>query len=735
MISSFLVSIVCANASQNITINGAKRISEETIRSYIKDTHDPNEMTKKLFATGYFEDVTVTHEQSQLIVTVKERDIISRVVFEGNKAIKDETLKETVKIKPGSPLSKPMLQEVTGELLELYHRMGKYEIDIQPKIIRRSENTVDLVFEIKENETKNIEKIIFQGNKAIASSDLEECITSRRNKWYIFFASDDVLDEERFLQDQHLLKKFYLNHGYLDFRLIRASSEYNAQEGGFILLFHVEEGKPYTLKKSKIQSSIPSLKVKGLQSAIHLSEGDVVDARLIEETVQNIEERLIQQGYRFIHVEPKIEKKNQEAVIIFEIQEGPRSYIKRIRIKGNHHTHDTVIRREIPIDEGDAYSHTKIRKADNNLKDLGFFKNVRLDTHPDDSLTDILVDVEEQATGEIMLGGGFSTLDGPLGNIRLIERNFRGTGRILSSELSIAKKRQDFDIGLTDPYLFGKRIVGSSNLFHTRSTRFDAFTYQTQGFNLGISYHLSDHWIQGWTYGFSSEYIKKSCLDFSPVVQREQGRYHVSYLAHRISYDRRDSTLKPQKGYVASLQTSYAGLGGNIRYVRNELSSSFYCPLSENVLLVFNPRLGRMDKVRNKRLRIVDRFNMGLGTFRGFDYSGVGPRYMRSYKGKNIDDPLGGERYAVLSTDLEFPIGLPNDFGVKGTVFSDVGTVWCAGFKDPHIIDKKTLRTSVGIGLKWNSPFGPLKFEYAWAVKKSKGDDQRRFIFGYTTPM
>jgi outer membrane protein insertion porin family len=407
---------------------------------------------------------------------------------------------------------------------------------------------------------------------------------------------------------------------------------------------------------------------------------------------------------------------------------------------GNDRTRDHVIRREIDIHEGDAYNASKIKAAEQNLKDLGYFKTVTVETEqgsaPDQAR--LVVKVEEQSTGELQFAGGYSTMDGPLGNIRIVERNFRGTGQILHGDFTVAKKRQDFSVGIVKPYFLDRNMTASADVFHTRSNRFSSYTQISKGFGLGINYRLSRRWSQSWNYGFKEDRITHVAAKASPYIRDqyfrtksistkpEKPRAYISQLSHGIAYDRRDSRLQPRSGYLLSLNNTYAGLGGTVQYLRNDLGANYYHPLGEESVVSLKGSVGRLDKIKRK-IRVVDSIFLGADSLRGFEYGGLGPR------DKKTEDSLGGTRYWTASLETIFPIGLPNEFGIKGALFTDWGNVWRSAYKGPDIVDSMKPRGSVGVGLAMNLPIGPIRIDYSIPIKKQKYDETQRILFGFST--
>jgi outer membrane protein insertion porin family len=734
-----LISSAAAAPLKGIRIEGNQRIESETIHSYVPikvgEEFAPgklDESLKALHATGYFTDVHVSSENDIMIIKVEENPIINRIAYEGNSKLKDDVIQQEIKFRPREVLSRARIQEAQQRVLEIYRRMGRFGARVEPKIIKLPENRVDLIFEIDEGAVTYVRKITFIGNKHIPSKKLEEQLNSKRTRWYRFFAVDDVYDPDRFMADQQALRKFYYDNGYPDFRIITAHAELSPDQKDFFFTFHVEEGEKYDFGKIEITSKLPNVKTSDLKEVLTFAEGDVFSGKQIEKSITLMSNAVGVQGYAFVAIEP-IVKKNPEtkkADITFEIKEGPRVYIEKIVFAGNDRTRDNVLRREMELHEGDAFNSQKLKNSERRLKDLGYFKTVTVDTEPGTGTDQarIVVKVEEQSTGEIGLAGGYSTLDGPLASIRLVERNFMGTGRVLHSDLSIAKKRQDFDVGIIEPYFLGRNMTGSASVFSSKSSRFDAFTQQSIGVRTGVGYRLSEYWSQGFSYMIMQEKISSSRAFRSSYISEQLGTSITSALTHSISYDRRDAARNTTSGYIIGMSNTYAGVGGDVNYLKNILNAGWYYPVADEVILNIRGEVGGMERV-GKKIRTVDKFSLGAQSFRGFEFGGIGPRDAIT------KDPLGGTRFWTQTNELVFPLGLPSEFGIKGAVFSDIGSLWRIGEKIPDttVHDENKMRASLGCGISWDSPFGPISIDYSRAVKKQKYDSTQTILFGFST--
>ena len=740
VLSSFLFLSSVAEALpfvKEIKVSGNHRVETDTVLSYmplrIGDSFNQDHIDqslKDLFKTGYFQDVRIEVKGTTVWVYVQENPLINQISFEGNDKLKEEIIRQEIRLNPREVLVSSRVQDCQQRLLEIYRRMGRHQAKVDVKLIKLPENRVDLVFEIDEGVATYIRKIYFIGNRKFSDKRLQEQLQSKESRWYRFFSNDDYYDVDRFVADQQALRKFYFDNGYPDFRVMSAVAELSSDKKDFYLTFTIEEGVLYKFGKIDIQSSLPNVKSDELKRHVTFEEGDLFNGSLVEKTVTQLTDIVGSLGYAFVSVEPRIEKNEKEAIarVVFEVREGPKAYIEKIMITGNDTTRHNVIMREMSLHELDPFNASKIKQSENNLKDLGYFKNVQVETEEGSAFDRAVLSIkaEEQSTGELGLAGGYSTVDGPLADIRVSQRNFRGTGQTVYSGLTVAKKRLDFDVGIVEPYFLGRRLAASADAFHVRSNRIKAFEHLMTGANIGLGYRLSEHWGQSWTYSLRREKVAKIDAFSSPFLRAQSGSFYISSLTHGIAYDRRNSRAHPTGGYILTMSNGFAGLGGNVSFLRNELGAAWYYSVMEDVVFGLKGNIGALKKIRHT-IRVVDRFLLGADSLRGFEYGGVSPRDLIT------KDPLGGFKYWTASAETMFPIGLPNEFGVKGALFFDAGSAWDSGFRGPTIGDTSYTRMSVGFGIAWTSPFGPLRIDFAVPLRRQKFDQTQRILFGMST--
>lgn len=729
---------IASDKINNIKILGNQRVESETILSYIPinkgdpvTEHELDSCLKSLFATGYFYNVKVDREGSTLLITVEENPIINQIAFEGNNKLKDEDIKKEVQLRPREVLSPMKVQAAQQRILEIYRRLGRFGAKVDPKIIKMPENRANLVFEIHEGSVTHVRKINFIGNKHFSDKKLKPHLLTKESKWYRFFANDDTYDPDRFLSDQQALSQFYYNSGYPDFRIVSAIAELSTDQKDFYLTFTVEEGALYHFGDVKIESAINSVKIEDLYKAVTFKKGEEFSSKSIDKTITEITKAVSSQGYAFVNVEQDIQKdrENKIANINFKIVEGPRVYVEKIEIIGNDRTRDYVIRREMCITEGDAYNSKYIKDSEKKIKQLNYFKEVSVETE-EGSAPDkvkLIVHVEEQPTGELGASIGFSSLEGPIFNIHLQERNFRGAGQTLHSQLTISKNTQNINAGIIEPYFLDKELEGSADVYVNRSTLSKSYKETAYGTVFGVGYPLSEHWHQRLNYGINLDQVYGLASNVSPIISNQAKNAVKSWIGQTIAYNRLElEERETVGGYIWQYGTTFAGVGGSVRYLGHDLSTSYYWSLVEDVILKVYGSVAILQKV-GKTIRVADSFRLGGETLRGFDYEGIGPR-----DGK-YGNALGGTKMWRSTVELKFPVGLPTEWEIKGSTFIDAGSLWKPGQSDVNTLDKNSMRAAAGVGISWKSPFGPIAIYYGRMIKRQKFDHHRPVLVQFST--
>lgn len=730
------------NAIGEIVVEGNQRIDPTTILSYLTvrpgDVFTPDSLDQSLtslFNTGLFADVVLRREGSRLVVSVTENPIINRIAFEGNRRLDDDTLEAEVELRPRVVYTRTRVQNDVARLLEVYRRSGRFAATVEPKIIQLDQNRVDLVFEIDEGALTGVQRITFVGNSAFSDGRLRTEIQTRESRFWRILTTDDGYDPDRVAFDRELLRRFYLNEGYADFRVVSSVAELTEDRERFFLTYTLDEGDRYTFGDIDIISYLPDLEPEALMGEVTTEPGDWYSAEEVEETIAAITEAVGDLQYAFVEVRPLVTRDREQRLIniTYEVNEGPRVFVERIDINGNVRTEDRVIRREFQLVEGDPFNSTRLNESERRIRRLDFFETVEVQSVPGSApdQTVIEVNVEEKSTGTISFGAGFSSADGPLGLVEFRERNLLGRGQDLRASISISGVTSQADVSFTEPYFLGRDLSAGFDVFRIQRNLEDTSSfdqYQT-GFGLRMGYPLAPNLRHNLNYRFEANEILDVQENASLAIREQEGMSYISSIGQSLVYDTTNSALQPTEGLRLNLSTELAGLGGNVFYLSNTASaSSYFGFFDDDVVLELTGRAGNITGL-GQNTRITDRFFLGGTSFRGFRGSGIGPRDTKT------EDALGGNNYAFGRVQASFPVGLPEEWGIRGRGFSDFGTLF--GFDTDAdtstIEDDAALRVSAGVGVTWVSPLGPVAVDFAIPFIREDYDEVERFSFSFGT--
>jgi len=816
-----------AQTVQSIEVVGNRRVELETIRSYFKpgpggvlDQGRIDDGLKALIETGLFQDVRISRQGGKIVVTVVENPVIGRIAFEGNKKVKDDQLTAEIQSKPRGTFSRPMVQSDAQRIVEIYRHSGRYDVRVTPEIIEQPNNRVDLVFTIVEGGKTGIKSIEFVGNVAYSSYRLRDIIKTRESNLLSFLGGADVYDPDRVEADRDLIRRFYLKHGYADVQVVAALTEYDPERKGFLVTFKIEEGQQYRVGSVAFNSSIATLDGNTLSSFSHVYVGSVYNAEALEKSVEEMQIEASRRGYAFAIVHPRGDR-NFDAhtvSIVFGIDEGPRTYIERINIRGNTRTRDYVIRREFDVSEGDAYNRALVDRAERRLKNLDYFKTVKIATEPGSSSDRVIlvVDLEEKSTGDFSVSGGYSTTDGALGEVSISERNFLGRGLFAKAAVQYGQYARGGSLSFVDPYLLDYRVAGGLDIFYREqlANNFISYGTKTLGFSprlgfglredltLQLRYSLYQQTISLPGYlancnnnpanpflafnpspafvntlpGGAAQAVAMGAVDASGIglwcysdgeaslpIRKELagGKTLTSSVGYSLNYNTLDNNKNPTDGLLVDFKQDFAGVGGDVSYLKSTIDGKYYTPLVSDIVGLVHLQGGILSKVGSD-LRMLDQFQMGPNLVRGFAPNGIGPRDINPF---GTQDALGGTKYWGASFELQMPFWfLPKEVGLKGAVYADAGglydykgpTTWAAtgelttpqnsncikpslpgafpisaGTCTGLVYDSSNVvRSSVGVGLIWASPFGPLRFDYAVPLTKGQFDRVQQFKFG-----
>ncbi len=738
----------------SIVIEGAQRVDRETVLSYLQFTQGQeatpariDESLKALFQTGLFADVNIVRRGSAIVIRVVENPLINVVNFEGNSEIDDETLQKEVEVKESMIFTKARIQSDTRRVLALYQAKGFYNVKVDPQLIRLPENRVNIAFVISENGKTEVKSITFSGNKSFSADTLSGVLVTKQSSWWNPFLRNNTYDADRLEYDKELVRRYYLKNGFADVQVLAADAHLVPDGSAFEINISIEEGPRYSVADVAVDVGNANLDPKGLTRVVKTGVGDTYNASKVDKSVENLTLEASNQGFVFAKVEPKVDRNpaSNSVNITYQISEGTRAYVERIDIVGNTRTRDEVIRRELRLYEGDAFNRTLIERARRRLTALDFFSKIDFKEQPGSAPDKIVlvVDVTEKSTGSLTFTIGYSSVEAIVGSVSVAERNLFGKGLQARLNTTLSLVKQQIDFSYTDPYFMGMPIAAGFDLFATASDNQAASSYSSTvvggalrtGFDLdefsslNFKYYLAHRSISG---------INPSTS--SPAVIATAGDSWKSAISASYTYDDLDSPIKPTSGFRGQVVEELAGLGGNAYYSKTEVHGWFFVPLfDDQVVVKFAGNAGHIQGIAGNEVPLQDRFFKGGDSLRGFANSGVGPSQINNAGGH---DRIGGLDYAIGTVEAQFPLGLPEALAMSGEVFSDIGTVFgasnpgqigCTVLTGCTFIDESGLRASVGAGVIWDSPFGQLKFEYAYPVLKQPSDDMQYFRFSIGT--
>ncbi|MET4018174.1 outer membrane protein assembly factor BamA [Bradyrhizobium sp. 215_C5_N1_1] len=814
--AAFVSSSALAQTVQSISVEGNRRVEVETIRSYFKpgpggrlDQGAIDDGLKALIETGLFQDVRINRGSGgQIIVSVVENPVIGRIAFEGNKKVKDEQLTAEVQSKARGTFSRAMVQSDTLRIAEIYRRSGRYDVRVTPEIIEQPNNRVDLIFTVEEGAKTGVKSIEFVGNNAFSSYRLRDVIKTHESNLLSFLASNDLYDPDRVEADRDLIRRFYLKNGFADVQVVAALTEYDPEKKGFNVTFKIEEGSQYRVGTVDFRSSIPNFDPTTMRNYSRVNVGALYNVESVEKSVEEMQIEASRRGYAFAVVRPGGDR-NFEAhtvAVVFNIDEGPRTYIERINVRGNTRTRDYVIRREFDISEGDAYNRALVDRAERRLKNLDYFKSVKITTEPGSSSDRVvlIVDLEEKSTGDFSVSGGYSTTDGALAEVSISERNLLGRGLFAKASVTYGQYARGYSLSFVEPYLLDYRVALGLDLYQRQqlSNSYISYGTKTLGFSPRLGFSLREDLSLQLRYSIYQQEITlpsylancnnvlgSSAFNPSPAFAASQtppidltstgglgcysdgeaslpvrkelagGKTLTSALGYTLTYNTLDNNKNPTDGLLVDFRQDFAGVGGDVTYLKSVVDAKYYAPLVSDIVGLVHLQGGMLNKIGNNDIRMLDQFQMGPNLVRGFAPNGIGPRDLNPF---GTQDALGGTKYWGASFELQMPFWfLPKEVGLKGAVYADAGglfdyqgpTTWSltnemtttrnsnctpstvnppsAGTCTGLVYDNgNVVRSSVGIGLIWQSPFGPLRFDYAVPLTKGQFDRVQQFRFG-----
>jgi outer membrane protein insertion porin family len=743
----------------SIEIEGNRRIATSTILTLASlapgQTYTGgqiNAAVQRLNNSGFFKSVDFDISGSRVKIVVDEKPTINRIAFEGNKKLKDDDLRALISSQPRQTFSAALAEKDAQELAAAYSTGGRISAQATPKIIERSDNRVDLVFQITEGRVTEIEKITFVGNREFSEKRLRSTLATKQAGIVRALITSDTFIEDRLELDKQNLRTFYLNRGYIDFEVLSTSAELTRDNDAFLLTFNVEEGQRFNYGEITMITTEDDIDIEEFQKLSKIRSGRNYDPRKLESLLQEIDVKLAQKGYNFVTASPRILRNDDtfEVDVEIDLSRGQRLFVERIDIEGNSTTLDRVIRRQFELAEGDAFNRREIQEAADRIRALGFFTDVSVETRegssPDQAIID--VNVVEQATGNLGIGAGYNSSDGTVFTLNVEERNFLGRGQTLRFDVSTSSEDKNLAIAFEDPsFLDRDLLAGISFGFATSEPDYLPITTETMYFAPRVRFPLGENATLGITYRLEKEEILISTSlddsvtpsvevddDASPLVIADVGDQVKSSLILAYNFDKTNSVIAPTAGFKFGVTQQFAGLGGDISFSKTTVNFKTYTTIfNDDIILSAEVDAG---VIAGSDTRITDRFNLGGDELRGFADYGVGPRDT-SYTGADSDgDPLGGKMFAVARLEASFPIGLPEEYGIYGGLFLDAGSVW--GLDNTTsgtntIDDSARIRAAIGFSIFWDTVLGPLRFNFARPLKKESYDVTESFRFSIDT--
>ena len=730
---------------EEISASGMQRIPEATVIvwSTLKSGQSvaPNDLDKavrKLYATNYFNDVYIRFEENTLKIHVEENPIIDKIAFEGNREISDEKLSRQISLKSKDIFIKEKIEQARLALLKAYQKNGNYNAVVDPKIISVSDqNKVNIAFEIDEGVTVSVQKITFLNNKSYPEHELENVIMTSESCWWCVLSSTDTHDPERLEYDKYLLRQWYLTNGYPDFYVKTVLSEMTEEKDRVFITFDLNEGDRYRFGNINIKSYINDVAGEDYEALLaEMAEESEqwYNIKRIEYFTKKIADVFANHGYAFVDVSPKVSRKDRNSKtldITYQVKEGKKISVGKINFFGNTRTKDEVLRREMSLIEGDPYNKNKFSSSKRKLNNLGYFSSVDVKKKRGDKpdKVDLDVNVEETTTGEFNFGIGFSTVDDFITDLTLKENNLFGLGKKLAFSTSFSGRKKEYDISYTEPYFLDLNVSAGIDLFHvTRDNQSESSHDETKdGFSLRSGYRIDDKITQSWRYTYRTIDITNISESASRYVREQEGETTLSAVNQTLVYSTVDNRMDPHEGNMLRWSIDLAGLGGDEKFIRNKLLGKQYFDLGEDYVIALSAEGGYISPLGGETVSLSERFYLGGNSLKGFDVAGIGPRDIAT------NDALGGNLMYKAGIELAFPFPFVDDSAVSGRLFSEAGTVTEVDESGADIVDSGSLRASIGAGLVWRSPLGPLRFDFSKAIESEIYDDTKNFRFSIGT--
>ncbi|MBU2962342.1 outer membrane protein assembly factor BamA [Citreicella sp. C3M06] len=736
----------------NVQIEGNERIEAGTILSYAGiargesvSAAELNDAYQRIVASGLFETVEILPQGGTLVIKVVEYPTVNVVAFEGNSRIKDDDLAPLVRSQGRRVYNPRIAEEDAAAIANAYVQQGRISARVTPKLIKRSDNRVDLVYEIFEGGVTEVERIGFVGNQAYSDGRLRRVLETKQAGLLRALIRSDTFITDRIAFDRQLLQDFYASRGYVDFRITGVNAELSAERDAYFVTFNVEEGQSFDVGAVTVESDLPEVDIAKFTSALKLKPGQTYSPSAIDTAIARLERLTVQEGLQFVRIEPQISRNDRDLTldVTFQLTRGERIFVERIDIEGNTTTLDRVIRRQFDTAEGDPFNPRAIREAAERIRALGYFTTAEVNAREGSSPQQVIVDVnvEEKPTGAISFGGSYSTSSGFGAAISFSEQNFLGRGQTLSLGINTASSSQAYNFNFTEPYFLGRDVSFGLGLNYTETDSYYSVYDTAKGaFRPSIGFALSDQQRLSLRYTYDYNEITDSDSDeIGQVItaEEDEAAQFESSIGYTYSYDSRRTGLNPNAGVLLEFGQDFGGVGGDTTFIKTNLRAIAQTKIwNEEVTLRASFEAGNVNYTSGES-RVTTRFLLSDTTMRGFEYGGIGPREYD--EDSDVDDSLGGNNFAVARFEAEFPLGLPEEYGISGGLFYDIGSVW--GLSDSTsskttndiLYTDFSARHVIGVSVLWDSILGPLRLNFSKALKKEEYDEEENFSFAIST--
>lgn len=748
---------------RTVQVQGNQRVEANTVASYLLFARgDPysaeriDMSIKTLYATGLFADVEIDPRDGNVLISVVENPIINRVILEGNKSLKSDKITDEIEAEPRAIFTRSKVQEDVQRIIELYRQSGRFAANVTPKVVQQPQNRIDLIFEITEGPVTGVKRINFIGNNEYSDSRLRGEIVTEQSIWYKFFSSNDNYDPGRLEFDREQLRKFYTDRGFADFRVVSAVAELTPDQEDFYITFTLDEGEEYRWGDIQIETELETLNEDFLRRLVRIKEGDVYKASEVEDAIDTLTFAAGTSGYAFVDIQPDIKRNRADKTVdlVFNVVEGPRVYIERIDVVGNTTTLDYVIRRELELVEGDAFNRILLDRSRNRVRSLRFFEDVQITETQGSSADRAVVEVKvtEQPTGEVSFSAGFSSADAFLVDLSITQRNLRGRGQLMRFLIRASSNRREIDLRFTEPRFLGRNLAAGIELFDVTIDFLDetGFRQSRTGGQISLGFPLTENTSLTARYSLRTENIEIPGINCAAVLAnpiqsqqnnlcQQEGKRLSSIGGLTFAWDRRNDPITPTRGFDVRFNQDFAGIGGEVKYLRSDLQANFYRGIIKDVIASGKLYGGYIEGWGGDNILVNDRFYKGSYDFRGYEPTGIGARVIQTdtLTGEvRRGQSLGGNLYALAATEVSFPLFVPQ---LSGSLFAEAGTVGLIdetfqfdvtdGNIRTQTIDELSIRTMIGASVYWESPFGPIRFDFTKPITQYVYDERASFQF------